>query len=471
MATIAASPKDHTLISLLLGAAAVYGAFSFFPPLIFFAVIPLFRLYPRRNFWLRFGLTLLFLLFSILLLVIPRDLFDLTYASGALVALTIAFGISAPIYAFPLAYGKSPFAQACGWTVAHSIVSSLALSIPFPAESALVPYPVLIQSAGLFGPYLICFLIIYANAALACSRKIPLHLILLFASALIFGLAALRSAPPSGPAIRLSIVQPNLSSRELQKNESSAVLQKISELKLLWLSKKAAKDSTEMVAWPEQSVNYILQNDGRLRQLRAELKVELLAGTEYINYGAGRKRYNIAFVLRKDGSVSDPYEKTNLFPIAESGFYTRGERSEPIESGTALRKIGAMICLESVFPGKARYLTERGASALFLLGNDAAFGRSLIPCIHRDLLALRAVENNRYAVHISNTGPSAVFDNKGRMLCRSAYGQATFITGDVAPIAKKTFSANCGDWFVLLCLIVLARINFRRQSDAGEAKL
>ena len=80
-----------------------------------------------------------------------------------------------------------------------------------------------------------------------------------------------------------------------------------------------------------------------------------------------------------------------------------------------------------------------------------------------DMSALRAVEQRRFLVRASTSGPSAVVDPLGRVTARSALFSTGVITGRVAPMALRTIYAEIGDVFAYACAgLTVAAVLARR---------
>ncbi len=95
---------------------------------------------------------------------------------------------------------------------------------------------------------------------------------------------------------------------------------------------------------------------------------------------------------------------------------------------------------------------EQHFNSAFLLGPD---GR------------LRAVEQRRYLIRASTSGPSAIITPTGDIAVHSAPGHAVTVRGTIEPHSDLTFYARFGDAFGLLCvlvpLLVLARDDIRQR--------
>lgn len=89
--------------------------------------------------------------------------------------------------------------------------------------------------------------------------------------------------------------------------------------------------------------------------------------------------------------------------------------------------LGMLICYESIFPELAQERVEQGATLLINISNDAWFGDSSAPAQHLQLSAMRAVEQGRYLARGTNTGISALVDDKGRIIEQGPLFRATSI--------------------------------------------
>jgi apolipoprotein N-acyltransferase len=206
--------------------------------------------------------------------------------------------------------------------------------------------------------------------------------------------------------------------------------------KLVDLSRESLKKSPKLIIWPELSGDYILQSDDYLNYLHKNITskgVELLIGTTYIDYCDQRKKYNIAFILKTDGDMTEPYKKNRTFPLFETQWASRGKKYVTLPSSTPLKDVGCMICLESLFPQIARGLVRSGAKALVCISVDTSFGNSMIPYIHSASMVFRAVENNKYGIHIGNSGPSLICDNKGRIITQIPYSKTAYANALIYP--------------------------------------
>jgi apolipoprotein N-acyltransferase len=116
--------------------------------------------------------------------------------------------------------------------------------------------------------------------------------------------------------------------------------------------------------------------------------------------------------------------------------------------------VGVSICFEAVFGGDIR-LALPEATWLINVSNDAWFKDSTAPHQHLQIARMRALEVGRYLARATNTGISAIIDERGRIVARGAQFQAEVIHGDVRPLGSLTPYARFGDFPVVILMIPL----------------
>jgi apolipoprotein N-acyltransferase len=182
--------------------------------------------------------------------------------------------------------------------------------------------------------------------------------------------------------------------------------------------------------------------------------------------------YNSALLFGANGQRIFTYDKIHLVPFGEYepfplihgvvssvsgevGGFRKGHAYSvgPLPGGTSL---GVFICYEAIFPNEVRRFVADGANLLVNISNDGWFGRSAAPQQHLLMARVRAVENRRWLVRVTNNGYTASVDPYGRIF--------EPIPADVRAGAdlpydfrtERTIYTRFGDWFAWLCLIVSA---------------
>lgn len=113
------------------------------------------------------------------------------------------------------------------------------------------------------------------------------------------------------------------------------------------------------------------------------------------------------------------------------------------------------ICYEDVFGTELRsFLPEAGL--LVNVSNDAWFGDSIAPHQHLQMARFRALETGRYMLRSTNTGITAIIDERGRVLERGRQFGVAIVTGSAQPFAGATPWVRFGNVPVLVaCLLLL----------------
>jgi len=68
---------------------------------------------------------------------------------------------------------------------------------------------------------------------------------------------------------------------------------------------------------------------------------------------------------------------------------------------------------------------------------------------------MRALEVGRYLARATNTGVSAIIDDRGRILARGPQFQEKVIRGEIQPLRGLTPYARFGDFPVLILMVPL----------------
>lgn len=191
-----------------------------------------------------------------------------------------------------------------------------------------------------------------------------------------------------------------------------------------------------VILWPETAMPFDLPTSRytlHLTALARDNHMALLTGAPGQERGpeGERRIYNRVWLMDNDGMPAGSYDKEHLVPfgeyvpsffrweflaglLQEVGAYTEGTRTEPLKHGRLA--MGPLVCYEAVFPWLAQERVAKGANVLVDVSNDGWFGDTAAPWQHLALTGLRALEQNRWLVRCTNTGISAVYDNRGRLV-------------------------------------------------------
>lgn len=250
-----------------------------------------------------------------------------------------------------------------------------------------------------------------------------------------------------------------------------------------------------LVVWPESAMTFFLEReslyrDSILRVLRAG-DVELLAGGPGQDGDVRPPVFNSVFMLSPADGILARYDKQILMPFTErdpfgsgrllrrrfeqAGLFAPGPPA-PRPLDTRIGRVGLLLCNEAMLPEIARERVLAGAEILVSPSNDGwipdeGFAEHMLAVV-----GLRAIEQRRYLVRASTTGPSAIVDPWGRVVVRTPTGTRHLLRGGVRPMHDRTLYARVGDAFALGCLglvgmsvlgLALRDANRQLPSDAG----
>jgi apolipoprotein N-acyltransferase len=330
-----------------------------------------------------------------------------------------------------------------------------------------------LRLASVGGVWLLSFLVVAVNVAVAVLVAVPAHRVPAVAG-LVATAAAASAAwvwsprPDADGQARIAVVQPGVVAgpdRRFDREEE--------------LTRRLVGQDVDLIVWGESSVGYDLGDRPDLARRLAELS-RATGADILVNVDARRSDqpgiYKSSILIGPDGPTGDRYDKMRLVPFGEYiparsllGWVTsvgkaagedrrRGSGQVVMNAGPGLR-IGPMVCFETAFPDMSRHLTADGTDVLVAQSSTSTFQESWAPEQHASLGALRAAETGRPFVHSTLTGVSAVYDASGRRLGpwlgTSASTTAVYevpLTDGVTPYVRF------GDWPAHAALLVLAAV-------------
>ncbi len=365
-------------------------------------------------------------------------------------------------------------------------------------DKLLVGFPQIADLAGVYG---ISFVVVAFNVALAevllaardhsGSGRAAAELFLclgLLASALVYGRSLAPLDPPaSGAAVRVSVIQANL---DLGSRWDPRFYGRNLQTYLEMTDRALATTKPQLVVWPENAMTFFVDDEPAYRKIIASVTgasgAQLIAGAPRFVNRHNPKYYNSAFLLSPYGEVLAHYDKVHLLPFTEYlpfGRFDYIRRSfgrvrsfEPGTSATLLPtvagKAGVLICNEAMFPRLAGRRVESGAQVLVNLSNDAWVRDAGFAEQQFNLVLLRAIEQRRYMVRASTSGPSAVIAPSGRVLVKTKPFSRSTVSARIAPINLRTAYSRYGDTFAFACAswVAISLLGGLWSSKRGRAR-
>jgi apolipoprotein N-acyltransferase len=296
-------------------------------------------------------------------------------------------------------------------------------------------------------------------------------------------------------SLRLALIQPNIGLDEKGQQASSKTHLHLQ----VDLSLSTLPQQPDLIIWPESMYpNTVLTSAQRLSLPpfpdTQPAPYWLIGALTQAGRGPARQVFNSALLVGPDARILGRYDKQQLLAFGEYiplqqylpflrhispaiGDLARGLGGiVTLPNGASL---GPLICYEDILPHLSRQATRQGAAVLVNLTNDAWFGQTHAPYLHRLLAAFRTIENRRYLVRVTNTGLTSVIDALGREQVALPIYTAQTLVHTVQPLRLSTVYTRWGDWFAQLCSLAAILLSVwhwytRRQAaplpPAGEGR-
>ncbi len=323
---------------------------------------------------------------------------------------------------------------AAAWMLCEWLRGTLFTGFPWLTMGySQAPYSPLIGFAPLIGAYGLSLLLLLSAASLFFWYEkglrnwrygLPLMLIWLGG----FGLQMIEWVKPDGEPVSVSLLQGNIAQDlKWRDDHLENTMQTYAQLIL--------SSDSRLIVTPEISIplfsdvmpkNYVSYLADHARKNNGDVLIGLAERTT----DDGDDYYNTMFSF---GSAPEQrYRKHHLVPFGEfiplkpifgwvidvlkiplSDFSRGGLDQQPMN--IAGQRVAINICYEDVF-GEEIILQLPQATLLVNVSNDAWFGRSIGPQQHLQISQMRAIETGRYMLRATNTGVTAIIDERGRVL-------------------------------------------------------
>lgn len=446
-------------------------------PLAWVGLVPLIWLCRRAGAWRGFRLGLVFGVgfFGALLVWISI----VGYVAWAMLVLleAVFLGLLGAAWALAARHDNAAvrvLLASSAWTAVELLRSTLPLG-GFTwgqlAQSQHDMYFWTLRPAAWGGAWLVAGLLVAVNACIVEALAARGRDRILPAVAALVLLAAPLALPRStadGPALRVAIVQGNVPQdfpggryeKELAITRSHARL-----------TTAIGPNEVDLVVWPESSVGLDLERDqtvaAEVAQAARSIDTPMIVGG---NLDIDEDRYKVmAFLVARDGTIVDSYQKTHLVPFGE---YVPGRDllswvpmldqvprdavpgGEPRVFAGPKGPIATVISFEGDFGSLVRKPIAAGGRLLVVATNTSTWGRSWASAQHVAFSQVRAAETGVGVVHAALSGISAFIEPGGEIKASTDLYETTTLTGLVSFAPATTFYTRAGDWFAYLSLVV-----------------
>ena len=359
------------------------------------------------------------------------------------------------------------------WTLTEWLRGWLFTGFPWIAlgyaqvpDSPLAGYvPIL----GIYGATLLtlitaAIMVQFAQAPRAQRWRLGAALVAVWAGG--YALQRIDWTQPVGEPVSVSLLQGNIP-QEMKWRED-----KIRSTLIAYRDLVATSDA-RLIILPETALPLFLHEvpqdylDGlaaHARSNRGDVLIGVPERTDARNY------YNS---VRSLGSApAQTYRKSHLVPFGEFvplkplfGWFfevtqiplldfARGAETQP-PLAVAGQHVAVDICYEDAFGAEIiRQLPQ--ATLLANVSNVAWFGRSIAPRQHLQISQARALETGRYMLRATNTGMTAIIDQRGKVLSAAPAFTTAVVSGVVQGYAGATPFVRWGNAPIIVLALLLA---------------
>jgi apolipoprotein N-acyltransferase len=369
------------------------------------------------------------------------------------------------------------------WTVLEWLRGWILTGFPFLSLGySQVPDSPMIGYAPVLGVYGVSFLVVACAGLVASAwrRSLP---VFVFAAVIALG-AALHFkqwTQPSGAPITVALMQGNIS-QDIKFREEM-----LPKMFMDYLAMTEAS-AAQLIVLPESA--FPVFRHELPEELRRRLNAHARKNGGDVLYGVfdanldTRDIYNA--VLSAGGAPEQGYRKHHLVAFGEFipakpliGWIYNSILHMPLADQTpgpayqkplavAGQQVAVNICYEDAF-GSEIIRQLPAATMLVNVSNDGWFGDSLGPQQHLQIAQMRAIETGRYLLRGTNTGITAIVDERGNLRARAPQFEVATLNGTAQGFQGATPYVKWGNYPVIagaLALLVFSVANARRISQA-----
>ncbi len=313
----------------------------------------------------------------------------------------------------------------------------------------------------------------------------------------------------SGKQLTVAIVQPNIN--PWRKWETLKPWQNIQRhIQLLDSALRTSSRQPDLTIWSETAIPFWITWQRyrteffRLRRWVDSTGIAVLTGfPDLVFYQApptpGARKlqgsnlwyetFNAVLLLQPGAADYQTYHKMRLTPFAEHVPYAevlfflqdwiqwgvgisswaKGRRQNILWLRTRHNdtlRLGAVICIESIFPRFVAGFVRKGAEALVIITNDGWFSGTPGPYQHFEIARMRAIETRRVVLRCANTGISGIIAPSGEVVAQIPDGKQGVLVQSVVLSTGTSLYLRWGDWVAYGSLVIVGGMligGFRRR--------
>lgn len=426
------------LILLILSPFLLYSGVFLFPPIIWFAYVPIIFLVYRSSFKMFFLAAIYFSFAYPWLamswvkqadekLLIGAILYGAIFHFLFIVFLKIFFRI----VKLPYAVIVAPFLYlGLYFSFSFNVIESYSFNIA-------VLHPRFLWITKMFGAPILMFLIILFNSLIVfcfteTKRKYYIITTIVLTVILLSLYGGTFISTEKGRAVKVALIQGNFAQdwEWRQKNSKDVIFSRYEEL-----TREAMKEKPDLIIWPEYAVPENLAFNeplfDKIKNLAQEANAYLIFGTVlhdgYVDSEGVAHFWDMAYVIDRQGKVVGRYDALKPFPFR--GTITPGMNYPVIE--TDLGKIGITICYDEFFSSIYQRYDDLGVDFYVSLANVGPITDKYMRRFFGHFSELRAIENNKYLLRAANTGTSQVINPNGMVVAKIPPNEVGYVITEI----------------------------------------
>lgn len=246
---------------------------------------------------------------------------------------------------------------------------------------------------------------------------------------------------------------------------------------------------SDLVLWPETAVTVLKdqfqQYLDTINQEALNNQTTLITGIPF-RYTQGPFKGEFHNSILAIGMGEGLYHKQKLVPFGEyipleqlirgllpffdlpMSSFKQGDEDQAllkIEKDNTLFLIAPFICYEIVYPQFVADMAKE-SDMLITISNDAWFGDSLGPKQHMAIAQMRALETQRYLLRSTNTGITALVNDKGKIIKQLPTKQKATLTALAKTRQGSTPFMLLGLWPLFIITAFILLLGFYRRKPA-----
>lgn len=139
----------------------------------------------------------------------------------------------------------------------------------------------------------------------------------------------------------------------------------------------------------------------------------------------GGRFFNTAVLIDETGEIRLTYRKSHLY-LSDRGVFEPGS-SFPVCQWHGMR-VGILICFDIEFPEAARMLARQGADLIVVADGNMDFSAG----VHRQMIPVRALENQAFVVMANRVGQGDSYRFAGESHAADPFGHCIVLAGSQA---------------------------------------